>query len=218
MAIHLNEDHDQRAIDTYHRLIYSLHEDEYAHWMGVLIRKTPLDLWIYAELIHRVQPDLIIETGTAKGGSALFFSAMQRMVKPDGLVITIDEKSCPESIAGRGKSIIHLEGKSQDPDIKTKVENWIDEGDVVMVSLDAGHLTYEVGIELEFYAPLVTPGSYCVVEDTNIEGNPIGHEGVNGPGKAVKEYLRWHHEEFEADESCERFKLTFNPGGWLRRL
>ncbi len=214
--IQLAEEQDQRAIDTYHRLIYSLHEDEYAHWMGVLIRKTPLDLWIYAELIHRVQPDVIIETGTGKGGSALFFSAMQRMVKPEGTVVTIDEKPCPDSIA-RHDGIVHHEGQSQDPNTKTIVEGRVDEGDVVMVSLDAGHLTHEVLVELEWYAPLVTPGSYCVVEDTNIEGNPIGHEGVNGPGKAVKEYLRWHHDEFEADELCERFKLTFNPGGWLRR-
>lgn len=222
MAVQLIEDeHDQRAIDTYHRLIYSLHEDDYAHWDGVLVRKTPMDLWVYAELIHRIKPDVIIETGTAKGGSALFFSAMQRMVKPDGLVVTIDEKEPPDALAHNADGlhgITCVEGRSQDPAVFKLAKSFIADGDTVFVSLDAGHLTQEVYSELLFYAPLVTPGSYCVVEDTNIEGNPIGHAGVQGPGRAIDRYLAETDLAWERDRSCERFMVTFNPGGWLKRL
>ena len=91
------------------------------------------------------------------------------------------------------------------------------QGGSVMLSHDAGHLTHEVFADLELYAPLVTRGCYCVVEDTNIQGNPLGHEGVLGPLTAVQEFLN-SHPEFEVDESCERFQVTFNPGGWLRRV
>ena len=220
MTVQLIEnEQSQAAIDRYHRILYSLHEDDYPHWMGVLIRKNPLDLWMYAELIHRVKPDVIIELGTAKGGSALFFSAMQHLVK-DGLVITIDQNETPECLEDELVSdMLPIRGMTQDAEVVAEVRGIVKirNEPIVMLSHDAGHLTYQVLADLELYAPLVTPGSYCVVEDTNIEGNPIGHEGVMGPGKAVAQFLE-DNDGWEVDRKCERFGLTFNPGGWLRRI
>jgi len=67
------------------------------------------------------------------------------------------------------------------------------------------------------YAPLVTPGSYLIVEDTNINGNPVYPEFGPGPMEAVQEFLP-EHPEFEVDRECEKFGLTFNPSGYLRRV
>lgn len=216
--IELIEDQDQAAVDRYHRHLYSLHEDDYPHWMGVLIRKNPLDLWVYAEIIHRVKPDVIIELGTAKGGSALFFSAMQRLVKPDGFVVTVDQNVPPECV-NDAPGIYAVRGDTLDPEVASSVVEMAScrGGETVMMSHDAGHLTHEVLADLALYAPLVTPGSYCVVEDTNIEGNPIGHDGVQGPGKAVAQFLE-ENDGWEVDRKRERFGLTFNPGGWLKRV
>lgn len=223
MSIQLTEPVDQAAVDRYHRQLYSLDISDYPHWMGVPIRKTPLDLWIYAEIIQRVKPGVIVELGTAHGGSALFFWHMMNLVNGSKshfgypLVITIDENECPDAIGGLASRIVHIQSKTQDPECAKTVEGLLVDGKrPVMLSHDAGHLTHEVLADLELYGPLVTPGSYLVVEDTNIEGKPLGHEGVMGPGKAVEQFLA-AHPEFEVDEACERFGLTFNPGGWLKR-
>jgi len=69
---------------------------------------------------------------------------------------------------------------------------------------------------MELYAPLVTSGSYLIVEDTNINGNPVLPESGPGPNEAIEDYLK-SHPEFTIDRSMEKFLMTFNPGGYLRK-
>ena len=64
--------------------------------------------------------------------------------------------------------------------------------------------------ELRAYSPLVSPGSYLIVEDTNVNGHPALPEHGPGPMEAVEEFL-------EVDVAREKFFLTFNPRGFLRR-
>ena len=86
-----------------------------------------------------------------------------------------------------------------------------------MVVLDSDHAKDHVLQELNLYSRLVTPGQYLICEDGNINGHPVWPDFGPGPTEALEEFLRGHAQEFEVDRSCEKFLLTFNPGGYLLR-
>jgi cephalosporin hydroxylase len=86
----------------------------------------------------------------------------------------------------------------------------------VMVTLDSDHSEENVSRELQLYAPMVTQGSYLVVEDTNVNGHPASSEHGPGPWEAVQAFLA-ANPDFEPDLNCQRHLLTFFPNGWLRR-
>ncbi|MGI8751468.1 MAG: CmcI family methyltransferase [Acidimicrobiales bacterium] len=183
-------------------------------WLGVPILKCPMDLWIYQELIFQVGPDLIIETGTAWGGSALYLASLCDIVGR-GEVLTIDVVNAPgrpeharlsyhtgSSVAGPAVDLARARAAG---------------GAKVMVILDSDHRAAHVAEELRLYAPLVTIGSYLIVEDTNINGHPVKPSFGPGPMEAVAEFLRLNR-GFEVDRSRERLLVTFNPMGYLRRV
>lgn len=210
-----------------------------ARFLGLQIMQNPADMWAIQEIISDVQPDFIIEAGTASGGSALFYATVLTSINPQGRVITID-------ILPRVKEGI---GQISSPDLRKRVEQIFDQsieviqsssiepklvdqlaertGDKrVLVILDSCHHSRHVLRELELYAPLVAAGSYLIVQDTIIDQKEEwidlyaqcpGYESEEGPAKAVAEFLRNHHTEFEADASRERYLLTFCPGGFLKR-
>lgn len=187
------------------------------YWCGVPIQKNPCDLWIYAELIHRVQPDLIIETGTLYGGSALYLASILEMYKR-GFVVSIDKSPKPNLPVHR--RIEYITGDSSSSEHIITIEKLIEKRcsgiPTVMVILDSDHKKQHVLKEMELYGPLVTPGSYMIIEDTNLNGHPVWEDFGPGPMEAVNEFLRVHS-EFEVDRDCERLMLTFNPLGYLRR-
>ena len=181
-------------------------------WRGVPVQKCPLDLWVYQEIIHEVQPDLIIETGTCYGGSALFFANMLDLIGK-GRVITID--IYPKGAMPHHDRITYLKGSSIDSDILRHV--WTTaKNHRTLVNLDSDHTKDYVLKELSCYAPFVTPGSYMIVEDTNVNGHPVCEQHGPGPFEAVEEFLKLHP-EFEIDAAREKFMLTQNPNGYLRR-
>ena len=151
--------HRPALFDQYHNHLIALPEGDYPHWQGIFIQKNPLDLWNYAEIIQKVAPDVIIETGTYKGGSALFFSDIQQTVNPSGIVISIDQANKHNSqniMSSRVPSelekidcnrITFLQGYSQDTTIIEEVRSLIIPGMTIMVSLDAGHTAEEVVTE-----------------------------------------------------------------------
>lgn len=204
----------QKLFDQYHNHLIQLPKDSYPHWKGRFIQKNPLDLWTYIELIHRVKPDVIIETGTYEGGSATFFSDIQQSINTRGSVLTIDKQEPTKKLDNI--HIFQLIGRSQDPKIVNKVVKFCFPDESVMVSLDAGHSTEEVFTELVIYSPLVTLGSYIVVEDTHVGQDNYG-KGISGPKEAVDMFLN-STDKFIADKYCERFGVTYNPGGWLKRV
>ena len=207
----------RRITDAFHRLYYDGHRSGTTWgdtwWLGVRTEKCPLDLWIYQEMIFTLRPDVIVETGTRFGGSALFLASMCDLVG-NGSVVSVDI----EAMADRPvhPRIEYLTGSSVAPDIVRAVQQRIPSGARVLVVLDSDHSADHVRLELEAYAPLVTRGSYLIVEDTNLGGNPIGADFGPGPMAAVKEFLA-RHAEFCADPAKEKFLLTFSPGGYLRR-
>jgi cephalosporin hydroxylase len=205
------------VLDAFHRLWYQAY---FTHGMTYFERvpllKNPLDLWVYQELIFDLRPTLIIETGTAFGGSALFF-ARQLEKLGAGSVVTIDIDAAPS--VPRHPRITYVPGSSIEPRVVDLVRTRANAHERVMVVLDSDHTAAHVSAELEAYAPLVTKLQFCVVEDTNINGHPVqvDWQGGAGPHAAVETFLQ-RYPEFERDPLCERYLLTMHPGGWLRRM
>jgi cephalosporin hydroxylase len=125
-------------------------------------------------------------------------------------VITIDNRD----IDGRPQHprITYLTGSSVDPDVVARVRESVQPNERVMVVLDARHHHDHVLEELRAYGPLVTAGNYMIVEDTNL--NSWRDDVAPGPLEAVRDYLA-EDRSFTIDRSREKFKMTFNPNGYL---
>lgn len=210
-AIHENV---QRSIvNHFHRLYY--HRDTYNNttWMGVPVQKCPLDLWIFQEIVHETRPDVIVEAGTYKGGSAFFLASILDAVG-HGQVVSIDiveHEERPDH-----PRVHYLLGSSTSEEIVDQVKLFIREGDTVMVALDSDHRRDHVLDELRIYSELVTVGSYLIVEDTHFNGNPILPGWGPGPNEALQAFLA-EDDRFVADQSREKLLLSFNRGGYLLR-
>jgi len=184
------------------------------YWLGVQTEKCPTDLWIYQEIIQDLKPDVIIEAGTFLGGSALYLASICELVG-NGKVISIDiaeQEGLP-----RHSRITYLMGSSVSDDIISKVRGMITQHDKVMVILDSAHEKDHVLKELIIYSKFVTKGSYIIVEDTNINGNPIRPGYGPGPMEAVRDFLG-NNNSFVIDRSMEKFYLSFNPDGYLKKV
>ena len=199
-------------VAQFHRLYYHSHEQTWqdTRFLGVQVWKTPLDLWLYQELIHDERPDVLIEAGTKFGGSAYYFARMFDLIG-HGEVVTIDVEEQP----GRPEHprITYLAGSSTDPDVFARVGELLGDRKPLIV-LDSSHRRGHVRDELRLWSPLVPVGSYIVVEDTHAGGHPVTTRIGRGPWAAVKDFLR-ETDDFVVDESMHKFFLTFNPRGYL---
>jgi cephalosporin hydroxylase len=204
-----------RTTKSFHRLYYesSWQTWKNTRWLNVRAYKTPLDLWIYQELIVSLRPQLIVETGTAAGGSALFLATVCDAVG-SGEILSIDL----EPRAGRPthERVTYLTGSSTAPETLEAVAEHAKGKSPVMVILDSDHSHDHVLAELRAYADLVTPGSYLVVEDTNLNGHPVMPDFGPGPMEALRDFLR-ERNDFKPDAEQEKLFLSFNPSGFLRR-
>jgi cephalosporin hydroxylase len=208
----------REIVDRFHRLYYDaqVRRSTWAdtRWLGTQVAKCPLDLWVYQELVFETRPDVIVETGTFKGGSASFFASLCDLLGK-GAVVTIDAKQ----YGGRPAHdrITYLSGSSTAAEILEEVASRTAGAGSVLVALDSDHSREHVLAELRAYADVVTVGSYLVVEDTNINGHPVAPEFGPGPMEAVERFLD-EDERFVVDRAREKFFLTFNPSGFLRKL
>lgn len=182
--------------------------------MGVPALKCPFDLWVYQEIISELRPNLIIESGTYLGGSALFMASICDQLG-HGHVFSMDKTM----IEGRPEHprICYWHGSSVDPETLQAVESLVASGDPVMVVLDSDHHKDHVLREIQIYSRFVSLGSYLIVEDTNINGHPVWPDFGPGPMEAVDEFMK-NTDQFILDRSREKFYLTFNPGGYLKRV
>ena len=215
----MKSNHDQPDVltcEAFHNIYYrnAGRTWQNTYWLGVPVQKYPADLWIYQELLLELKPDWIIETGTCHGGSALFLASICDLIQ-HGRVLTIDIVKPIK--APKHCRITYFEGSSVDPYMIQKMKARIRSKEKVLVILDSDHSQQHVAKELEVYSPLVTPGSYLIVEDTNINGHPVLPEFGPGPMEAVREFLK-SHQEFVVDSEREKFYITANPGGYLKKI
>lgn len=212
-------------------------------WMGRPIIQLPQDMVAIQELIWKIKPDLVIETGIAHGGSLSLSASMLALLDYCDAVEagqTLDPKTPRRRVLGididirahnraaieahpMAHRIDMIQGSSIAPEIVAEVRKRAIGHDRIMVILDSNHTHEHVLAELDAYAPLVSPGSYCVVFDTVIEDLPAGMYPDrpwnigNNPKTAVREFLSRNH-DFEVDEDMEaKLLITVAPGGYLRR-
>jgi cephalosporin hydroxylase len=210
----------QDIADSFHQLVYDIADDSarrsyFISWMGYEMYKWPNDLWIYQEIITTSAPDLIIETGTHRGGSALFMATICDIME-HGEIITVDINDAFRDSVPRHPKITYITGSSTDQEVIHKIAALVGSRKNIMVVLDSDHNRDHVLAELRMYSRFVPPGGYLIVEDTNINGHPAYPDFGPGPWEAVETFLS-EMSEFYVDRACQRFLLTMHPGGFLRR-
>lgn len=213
-------------------------------WLGRPIIQYPQDIVAMQELIWRVRPDLIIETGIAHGGSLIFSASLLALLDLSEAIeqgTTMDPARSKRKVLGididirahnraaieahpMATRIQMIQGSSVAPEVVEQVRQVAQSFDRVLVCLDSNHTHEHVLAELEAYAPLTSVGSYCVVFDTVVEDMPkdMFLDRPWGPGNnpktAVRQYLRTRP-EFEIDASIQhKLQITVAPDGYLKRV
>lgn len=186
------------------------------YWMGVRTLKNPLDVWIYQEIIYDVRPDIIIEIGSMEGGSTLYFANLLDIIGK-GIVISIDIHRTMYSV--KHDRIVVITGDSSSQEVISKVCE-LSEGKSVLIVHDGDHHKEQVLRDLQNYSKFVSVNSYFIVEDGIIDlfkpGDSIGYYW-EGPLAAVEQFLS-KNPHFVVDAERERYILTYNPRGFLKRI
>jgi cephalosporin hydroxylase len=178
-------------------------------FLGIWTLQNPLDVWITQEIASEICPDFIVETGTFHGGSAVLWSFLLEVINPAGRVLSIDVRDrVPAKVRAHElvkRRVEYVIGSSVDPRVISYVSEQV-AGKKVMVILDSDHSEGHVFQELQAYAPMVSVGSYVIVQDTPA-----------GPILAVHKFLE-QDKRFEMDLTRERFMITNCMGGFLKRV
>jgi cephalosporin hydroxylase len=202
-------------------------------WMGRPMIQLPEDMIRLQEVIYRVRPDVIVETGVAHGGSLIFHASLCRAIGK-GRVIGVDIEIRPHNRAAIESHemfdyITLIEGSSIAPNVVEQVKNLVAPNETVLVILDSNHTRDHVTGELEAYGALVTPGSYIVACDgimADVKGAP--RSGVdwdwNNPTTAARDFAAGHPEfaieepEFPFNEGVVKDRVTYWPSAYLKRI
>ena len=224
------------------RLKYSYH----FNWLGRPIIQYPQDIIGLQEILWKVQPDIVIETGIARGGSLIFFSSILELIALCGgpesskiIGIDIDIRSHnKQAILDHplSKRIEMIEGSSTDTKIYEQIKEKVEIGKKILVCLDSNHTYKHVKKELDLYGPLISKGSYIIVCDTIIEDMPQNFfadrtwgTGDN-PKTAVLDYVSELNQnssygndgellKFQIDTEIEnKLLITVSPSGYLKRV
>lgn len=184
------------------------------HYFGVKALKCPLDFWVYREILCETQPDVVVEIGNAYGGGALALAhVMDHLGKGRLIGLDLHHSSVPEMVTAHPR-ITFLDGDARQ--LLPRVQQMIRPGESVLVIEDSSHAYENTLNVLRAYGPLVTLGSYLIVEDSNCwHGVDVGPSP--GPYEAVEQFLR-ETDAFASDRERESWFLTWNPKGYLKRV
>lgn len=234
---------DKEVVDRFHKLYYQSKPYLNMTFLGVPSMQYPGDNWALQELITAVRPEFIVETGTALGGSSLYYATIFETLGGPGEVITIDINNYPEAkqmfrdlmsteLPNKTlpdwpdpsgypvwkKRVHFIRGDSVSKEVVEQVYRRAKDHRV-LVTLDSLHTKQHVLNEMKAYAPLVSVGSYLVVQDTHLNGHPNQHWSLTeeGPWEAVQEFLKTHP-EFQVDHGPEKHLISQSPSGYLKRI
>ena len=224
----LKEDTDVQALSRIWLREVTRHKYAYNFtWMGRPLIQFPQDMIAMQEIVWRVRPDLIIETGVAHGGSLIYYSSLLELLGNNGRVIGVDidireHNRIELEKHPMFKRLDLIQGSSIDPAVADKVARLAEGRKSVLVVLDSNHTHDHVLNELKLYAPLVTRGSYLVVFDTLIEDMPDEFFADrpwgkgNNPKTAVREFMTTT-DRFAIDKEIDaKLLITVALDGYLR--
>ncbi len=204
-------------------------------WLGTVSSQDPIDAWVIQEVLIDIQPDIIIELGTYKGGGAVFYASIMKFYadeKPNAKIITVDPSPAIDiSKVGMkiwNEKVVQIQGMPTDPVILKTINSFVEEARsenpdiVVMVIEDSIHYYQVVMDNIQTYWKFVTAGSYLLVQDTKLKrigdaGITPGYAEGNNPQRAVLDFMRDYEAYFEVDRTREYLYYTQHPGGWLKR-
>jgi cephalosporin hydroxylase len=240
----LQENGASKALDLYSKEAFELISEQWTRvgwnqkysytfsWMGRPIIQLPEDLIRIQEVIYRVKPDIIIETGVAHGGSAIFYASLCKAIGRGRVIgIDIDIRAHSRRMIEShelSSQITLIEGSSTDPQIVAELESRIEPSASVLVLLDSCHSKEHVAAELAAYHRLVTPGSYIIATDgimRDLQDVPRGNPewAWDNPATAALEFAQ-RHPEFILEQPAWPFNeseltkgVTHWPEAWLRR-
>ena len=199
-------------------------------WMGRPIIAYPQDMIAMQEILWDFQPDLIIETGIAHGGSLIYYASLLELIGNNGKVlgIDIDIRSHNRALIEAHpmyKRIDMIEGSSIDASIFSQVKDYAKSFDKILVCLDSNHTHDHVLQELNLYSELVSVDSYCVVFDTIVENLPSDYmpggrpwNPGNSPMSAVREFLSINEHYVINHEIDNKLLISVAPSGFLKRI
>lgn len=203
----MNSPAEQYLIDAFHQYYYHHLGWDQNRWQGFQIKQCPFDLQTYQSLIFDLRPRAIVQTGVAGGGSLLFFAQLLdlQQASPDVRVFGVDLQLSPEAQKLTHPRIHLLEGNSSDPALVAQLAERLPAGPR-LISLDSDHAAEHVSQELALYSPLLAAGDYLVVEDTNLNGNPVFRNFGPGPKEALDAFL------------SQNTAFCIDPTLWLHQL
>jgi len=189
---------------------------ELNRYHGIRTMRSPMDSWVYQQIIWETRPDVLIEIGNKWGGSALMFSHIFNNMELDTRIIGVDLRH--EILNEKTRAIpnsVWIEGDAIE--MYSHVAALIKPGEKVMIMEDSAH-TYDVTLAiLNEYHGLVTPGQYFVIEDGIMNHGLKKRDPAFNAYKACEDFAK-NHPEFEIDRARELFVITYNPKGYLRRV
>jgi cephalosporin hydroxylase len=209
------------VMDEYHRWFYEQELWNKVSFLGVKTLKNILDLWLYQEIIWELKPSVIVETGAYMGGSTLFLSTIMSAASINGVVISVEIK--PERIdpkVVRMPNVEIISTSSTDPLTAESIKRKRDSvsGPLFMI-LDTRPRKEQVLAEMINFRGVLRGGDYLVVEDSNLNGNPVMPDWGPGPMEAIKAYERQYPNDYIHDTYREaKFGTTFAPQGFLQRI
>lgn len=206
---------DRYRLQFLRDLILKTRDFENVTWLGQPIVQNILDLWVIQEVLCELKPALLIETGTNRGGSALFYAHLFDLLG-HGQVVTIDVTKLHSLSHPRIEFLI---GSSVQPEVMFAVTRRVQAATgPVMVILDSDHSAKHVLQEMELYGPLVTPGSFMLVQDGHVDLHDLYPQLRPGPLTAILQFLKQHSEFVVDTAKCDKFLITHHPAGWLRKV
>jgi len=206
--------------EEYHKWYYNTNVWKKTTWMGVDCWKSVADMWNYQEILFDLKPSLVVEFGTAHGGSALYFASVMRQIGEPFKVLSVDAThKLLEPAAQRDPDILFVESRSTVPAVADYIQRLRTEfpGKIFAI-LDSDHAMNHVLAEMKLLRPLLSAGDYLVVEDSMLNGHPVLPGWGPGPYEAIEAYEQEFPSDYTHDVAREnKFGWTYAPNGFLVR-
>ena len=186
-----------------------------ATWLGSPLHRFPADLHVYQELLSEVRPRVVVVAGddAGLGGRAAFLATVCDQLG-SGHVVAVGTSAVADRL--QHPRVTHVEGAADDPAVVEQVEAAVPGPPGALVILGLDEVSRVIGA-FEHYVSMVPVGSYVVVENTVVRGRQVGHTFGPGPYEA-RDAILSRHGDFVPDPAGERYTLTFNRGGFLKRV